>query len=79
MRKEIRMNDIIDVISSLSGFIGAFGGILISTKLNNYRIEQLEKKVEKHNSVVERTYVIEEQIKVANHRIDDLEREVRHH
>lgn len=79
MRKEIRMNDIIDVISSLSGFIGAFGGILISTKLNNYRIEQLEKKVEKHNSVVERTYVIEEQIKVANHRIDDLEREVHHH
>ena len=79
MRKEIRMNDIIDVISSLSGFIGAFGGILISTKLNNYRIEQLEKKVEKHNSVVERTYVIEEQIKVANHWIDDLEREVRHH
>ncbi|MCI6582751.1 MAG: hypothetical protein SPK18_04695 [Treponema sp.] len=73
------MNDIIDVISSLSGFIGAFGGILISTKLNNYRIEQLEKKVEKHNSVVERTYVIEEQIKVANHRIDDLEREVHHH
>ncbi len=79
MRKEIKMNDIIDVISSLSGFIGAFGGILISTKLNNYRIEQLEKKVEKHNSVVERTYVIEEQIKVANHRIDDLEREVHHH
>ena len=73
------MNDIIDVISSLSGFIGAFGGILISTKLNNYRIEQLEKKVEKHNSVVERTYVIEEQIKVANHRIDDLECEVHHH
>ena len=79
MRKETKMNDIIDVISSLSGFIGAFGGILISTKLNNYRIEQLEKKVEKHNSVVERTYVIEEQIKVANHRIDDLEREVHHH
>lgn len=79
MRKEIKMNDIIDVISSLSGFIGAFGGILISTKLNNYRIEQLEKKVEKHNSVVERTYVIEEQIKVVNHRIDDLEREVHHH
>lgn len=73
------MDNIIDVISSLSGFIGAFGGILISTKLNNYRIEQLEKKVEKHNSVVERTYVIEEQIKVANHRIDDLEREVHHH
>lgn len=46
-----------------------------------YRIEQLEKKVDKHNSLVERTYHLEEQaalheekIKVANHRIDDLEK-----
>ena len=45
-----------------------------------YRIEQLEKKVEKHNNVLERVYdlekseaVIKEEIKVANHRIDDLE------
>ena len=45
-----------------------------------YRIEQLEKKVEKHNNIVERTYRLEEatalqeeKIKVANHRIDDLE------
>ena len=62
MRKEIKMNDIIDVISSLSGFIGAFGGILISTKLNNYRIEQLEKKVEKHNSVIERVFKLEQKV-----------------
>ena len=41
-----------------------------------YRIEQLEKKVEKHNSVVERTYLLEEKVKVANHRIEDLERKV---
>ena len=39
-------------------------------------IEQLEKKVEKHNSVVERTYLLEEKVKVANHRIEDLERKV---
>ena len=56
------------------------GGIITSNKLTNYRIEQLELKVEKHNKVVERVYalekeeaVIEEEIKVANHRIDDLE------
>ncbi len=49
-----------------------------------YRIEQLEKKVDKHNSIVERTYhleekeaVITEQIKVANHRIEDLEKQNR--
>lgn len=56
----------------LGTLIGSFGG----TQLIKYRIEQLEKKVEKHNSVVERTYLLEEKIKVANHRIDDLERKV---
>ena len=60
------------------------GGILVANKLSNYRIEQLEKKVEKHNQVVERVYKLEqanavqdEEIKVANHRIDDLESEVK--
>ena len=50
--------------------------------LISYRLEQLEKKVDKHNEVIDRTYalekrtaVTEEQIKVANHRIDDLEKE----
>ena len=50
-------------------------------EMNAYRIEQLEKKVDKHNSLVERTYrleeeahVLDEKVKVANHRIDDLER-----
>lgn len=69
---------IVGVLSFLGTAIGSYGGI----KLMTYRIEQLEKKVEKHNSVIERTYkleevqkVQEEQIKVSNHRIDDLERE----
>lgn len=53
---------------------GTFGGILTSAKLTNYRIEQLEKKVEKHNSFAERIPVIEEKLKVENHRIDDLEK-----
>ena len=51
-----------------------------SSALIAYRLELLEKKVDKHNSVVERTFkleeqtaVIEEKIKVANHRIEDLE------
>ena len=52
-----------------------------SIMLINYQIEELKKSVEKHNSMIERTYelekrqsVTEEQIKVANHRIDDLEK-----
>lgn len=59
---------------------GAFGGILVSSKLTQYRLEQLERKVEVHNQVIDRVYKLEERtelqeekIKVANHRIDDLE------
>lgn len=76
------MNDtIIVALLSLCGTLaGTFGGILTANKLTTYRIEQLEKKVDKHNHVVERMYaleervtVTEEKIKVENHRIDDLE------
>ena len=44
-------------------------------ELMEYKLEELTKKVEKHNSVVERTYILEEKMKVANHRIEDLEKE----
>ncbi len=64
---------IITSILSLVGTLGGtFGGILVASKLTNYRIEQLEKKVEKHNSVVERTFVIEGQIKELQHEVADL-------
>ena len=42
--------------------------------LMEYKIEELTQKVEKHNTIVERTYILEEKVKVANHRIDDLEK-----
>lgn len=64
---------IVALIGSGGSLVGAFIGIVCSTKLTAYRIEQLEKKVEKHNTVIERTFVLEEQMKVANHRISDLE------
>ena len=75
--------DIMVALIGLAGSaFGAFIGVLASAKLTNYRIEQLKKKVDKHNTVIERTYkleeaqaVIQEQIKVANHRIGDLEKE----
>lgn len=61
---------IVAIISLLGTLLGSFG----RTQLVKYRIEQLEKKVEKHNSIVEKTYILEEKVKVANHRIEDLER-----
>lgn len=61
---------IVGVLSLIGTLIGSFSGM----KLISYRIEQLEEKVNKHNSVIERTFILEEQIKVANHRIEDLER-----
>ena len=75
--------DIMVALIGLAGSaFGAFIGVLASAKLTNYRIEQLEKKVDKHNTVIERTYkleetqaVIQEQIKVVNHRTGDLERD----
>ena len=76
------MNEtIIVAVLSLAGTLcGSLCGILTANKMTNYRIEQLEKKVEKHNQVIERVYniekhnaVIDEEIDVANHRIADLE------
>ena len=73
--------EVITAALSLVGtLVGTLGGIALSSNLTNYRIEQLEKKVEKHNNLITRTYkleqefaVMDEKVKVTNHRIDDLE------
>ncbi len=71
---------VVALIGLLGSGAGAFGGVLISSKLTQYRLEQLERKVEVHNQVIDRVYKLEERtelqeekIKVANHRIEDLE------
>lgn len=74
-------NEVLVAVLALVGtLVGSLGGILTANRLTNYRIQQLEDKVEKHNKVIERVYnlekdaaVFEEEIKVANHRIEDLE------
>ena len=73
--------EVITAALSLVGtLVGTLGGIALSSNLTNYRIEQLEKMVEKHNNLITRTFkleqdfaVLDEKMKVANHRIDDLE------
>ncbi len=69
------MNEIIIALVSLAGtIIGSLSGVLAANRLTNYRIQELEKKVDKHNTVIERTYRLEEMMKVANNRLSDLER-----
>ena len=60
-------------IFSLTGtLIGSIAGILTANRLSNYRIAQLEKKVEMHNQVMERTFRLEGRMTEAEHDIRDL-------
>lgn len=72
------------LITAISTVIGAIISGLVALAVSSkqhdktmalveYRLEQLEIKVDKHNNLVERMTLAEEKIKVANHRIDDLE------
>ena len=64
---------IVALVAFLGTVVGSLGGVIASARLTTYRIEQLEKKVEKHNSVVERVTLVEQSTKSAHHRIDDIE------
>ena len=69
MLNETQVNIIIAICGCIGSVIGSFGGF----RLISYRVEQLEKKVDKHNNFAERLPVVEEQIKVINHRLEDVE------
>ncbi len=58
------------LIALFGSAIGTCGGIIASSKLTNYRLQQLEKKVEKHNNVVQRTIILEEQFKHFSNKLE---------
>ena len=64
---------IVAIISLVGTLLGSSGGVLVSSKLTAYRLQQLENKVQEHNNFARRMPVVEEQIKVINHRVADLE------
>lgn len=66
--------DVLIALLSLAGTLtGTLGGILTSARLTNYRIEQLEKKVDRHNGFGERIPVLEDRVTAIAHRMDCLE------
>lgn len=71
---------VIGVLSCIGTLIGSIAGIRKANELTNYRIKELENKVNRHNNLIERTYDIEQRIavldnreKVTEHRLADLE------
>lgn len=72
---------IVALLSCGGTLVGSVVSIFTSSRLTNYKIEKLEEQVKKHNNLIERMYKVEEkcavfdtEIKVANHRIEDLEK-----
>lgn len=72
---------VVALIGLAGSAIGSVLGVLASARVTQYRLEQLERRVQAHNNLIERTYKLEERtelqeekIRVANHRITDLEK-----
>ena len=63
---------IVAVLSLIGTLFGSLCGILAANKLTTYRIEQLEKKVDKHNNVIERVFNLEKQLEVDEAEIEHL-------
>lgn len=62
------------VVTALLSFLGVYLSNRKSAALMEYRLQQLEKKVDKHNQVIERTYKLEERAAVIETEIDDLKK-----
>lgn len=68
---------IVAILSAAGSLVGSLVGLLCSIRMTDYRLKQLEKKVDKHNNFAARLPVLEEKMKVADHRISDLESETK--
>lgn len=63
---------LVAVLSLLGTAFGSVTGIMAANKLTNYRIAELEKKVDKHNTIIERFALLEQDNKTQWNQIDDL-------
>lgn len=62
-------------LSLLGTLLGSLAGVVTSSKLINFRLEQLERKVQAHNNLIERTFQLEATQALLEQRLDRLERE----
>lgn len=67
---------VVAILSLVGTALGSGLSILAANKLTNYKIDELQKKVEKHNNLIERTFRLEERETVLETRVDQLERGV---
>lgn len=67
---------IVGLLSVAGTVIGSMFGVIVSNKLTVYRIEQLEKKVDKHNSVIDRMYCAEKRLDVLDEKVSETNRHV---
>lgn len=67
------MNEIVIAILGFAGtLLGSLLGVVTAQKLTQYRLEQLEEKVNRHNNLIERTFKLEGQMEECRHDIKDL-------
>lgn len=69
--------DLTTWLPAVASAVGSLAGVLASNKLMQYRIQQLESKVNKHNSIVERTYKLEGEVKELQHDVRDLKGDIK--
>ena len=67
---------IVGFLSVVGTLIGSFGGIMAANKLTNYRIAELEKKVDKHNTIIEITYIVERDMKTVFNYVDEFKKDI---
>lgn len=67
---------IVAILACIGTIIGSMCGVIATNNKTLYRVEQLEKKVEKHNNLVERMVEAEDKLKSHQHQINDLKERV---
>lgn len=70
--RELETEIIVALLGLLGTLAGSFLGVIAASRLTNYRLQMLEEKVNKHNNLIERTFILEGQMAECRHDIKEL-------